>query len=215
VIKIDRFSILAENPRFIELSLYLLEGHFLLLMMTPQIVYEADLSEERIHQMLQLKGLVWPEKYHEGSFVMHWEEFSGKRGFCSGRAFVLIYDGDQLVAQAEQFPRTIKSEKTSVKILALAGVAVHPDYRGRGLGRLVLQPIFDRVDAGEFLFSLFQTPIPEFYARLGSVAVKDSFYDGQTTSKREQSIWWEDHVMIYPANRPWLDGPIDLNGPAY
>ena len=180
-----------------------------------KIVEESDLTEKTVHQMLEMKCLVWPEKYNRDTYETQWKEFPSKRGFCSGRTFVLIYEEETLVAQAEHFPRLIKSEESSVKILALAGVASHPDHRGRGLGRRVLTPIFGKIDNGEFQFCLFQTPIPDFYAHLGSIAVEDTFYDGQVTHKREKTIWWEDHVMIYPANRPWLTGPIDLNGPAY
>lgn len=176
---------------------------------------EGELTKEVIHQMLRLKCLVWPEKYSEATYDQHWKEFPAKRAFCSGREFVLIYDGDTLIAQAEQFPRTIKSEKSVIPILALAGVAVHPGYRRKGLGRRLLTPIFARVDRGDYTFCLFQTPVPDFYAHLGCVVVEDTFYNGHPTAGGEESIWWEEYVMIYPSNRPWLSGPVDLNGPAY
>lgn len=181
----------------------------------PLLIAETELTAAVIHQMLRLKCLVWPEKYNEGTYDQHWNEFPARRAFCSGRAFVLIYDGATLVAQAELFPRTIKSDESAIEILALAGVAVHPNYRGKGLGHRVLDPIFGRIDEGDCTFCLFQTPVPDFYAHLGCVAVEDTFYNGHETAGREESIWWEEHVMIYPSNRHWLTGPVDLNGPAY
>ena len=181
----------------------------------PLLIVEAELTPDIIHQMLRLKCLVWPEKYNEGTYDQHWDEFPSKRANCPGRAFVLIYDGDVLIAQAEQFPRSIKSGESVIEILALAGVAVHPNHRRKGLGSRVLNPIFARVGSGDYAFCLFQTPIPDFYTQLGCVEVEDTFYDGHETDGREASIWWEQHVMIYPSNKPWLKGPIDLNGPAY
>jgi GNAT superfamily N-acetyltransferase len=184
-------------------------------MFEQKSVVESDLTADIIHQILQLKSLEWPERYNENNYDKHWNEFPSKRGFCSGRKFVLIYEGERLVATAEQFPRTIQSEETSIEILALAGVLSHPDYRGRGLGRLVVEPVFNQIDEGAFPFCLFQTPVPGFYAHMGAIHVEDRFYNGLVSSNREKSIWWEDHIMIYPGNRPWLKAPIDLNGPAY
>jgi len=128
---------------------------------------------------------------------------------------VLVYEGDELVAQSESFPRTILTDEGAVEILALAGVLSHPDYRGRGLGRRVIEPVFGRIDSGEFPFCFFQTPVPEFYDYLGCVSVEDTFFNGHLKSRREEALFWEDHVMVYPSDRPWFKGPIDLNGPAY
>ena len=180
-----------------------------------KILEESELTDEIIHQMLRMKCLEWPDRYHDANYNQHWDEFPGKRGHCAGRSFVLAYEGDRLVAQAESFPRTIRSETEALEVLALAGVLAHPNYRGRGLGRRVIEPVFQRVDAGEFLFCLFQTPIPEFYAHLKCVLVEDTFYNGHVTDRREETIWWEDSVMVYPGNRTWIEGEIDLNGPAF
>lgn len=184
-------------------------------MFERKILRDADLTDEEIHQMLRMKCLEWPDRYNDETYDQHWSEFPGKRDFCAGRIFVLVYDGQKLVAQSESFPRTIKTEKGSVDILALAGVLSRPDYRGQGLGRQVIKPVFDRIDSGEFPFCFFQTPVPEFYAYLGCAHVEDTFFNGHLTNCREGTLFWEEHVMVYPSNRAWFRGPIDLNGPAY
>ena len=99
--------------------------------------------------------------------------------------------------------------------MALSGVCVATTHRGRGLGEAVSRKALDRVDRGDFSLSLFQTPVPAFYARMGARKVDNRFVNSTHAPDPEAYPWIAEHVMIYPKHYPWPDGVIDINGPSY
>ena len=134
------------------------------------------------------------------------------------RQIAALWRGEELAAVAMWFPRVVKTANGPLRVLALAGVCSAPELRGRGLGRRVVREAFGAVDRGEYAVALFQTPVPEFYAKLGARPVPNVFGNSRFkvgdrgTAERP---WWDPHVMIYPAPFPWPEGPIDLLGPGY
>lgn len=145
------------------------------------------------------------------------EEMRGKTDLATrtGRRFV-IWNGGQAIAHARVFVREIHADSGSLPVLALASVCSDPERRGQGLGAAVTRQAFDLVGRPTWpSVSLFQTPVPEFYARLGCRPVDNRFVNRLNRQDPEARPWRDEYVMIYPGEFAWPGGPIDLNGPDY
>jgi predicted N-acetyltransferase YhbS len=131
-------------------------------------------------------------------------------------AVFVIREGEAPIAAARTFGREVQTPSGPLTVMALAGVCSDPAQRGRGLGQTIVRAAWQRVDRGDFSFSLFQTSeaLKAFYERLGAVAVDNAFTDSLA---RDPNIWpWsEPVVMRYPAGPGWPAGTIDLQGPRW
>jgi len=135
-------------------------------------------------------------------------------GSIPPRRYVL-WDHSRACVHAHTFGRTIGTDQGPLPIMALAGVAVIPEWRGRGLGRSVVRRAFSRVDSGEFAASLFQTDVPDFYRKIGCCTVHNRFINSLSSLDPTANPWLDNYVMVYPDGFAWPDGVIDLNGAAY
>ncbi|MEM1059924.1 MAG: GNAT family N-acetyltransferase [Verrucomicrobiota bacterium] len=181
----------------------------------------AELTQAQAAAILELIQREWPqpdwdrEAAVQGLLHPGEADDDASRYRREARRYV-IWDGDRALAQAETFARTIRWESGVEKtVLALAGVVTDPNERGRGYGAAVVRAAFGRVDAGEFPAALFQTNHPGFYEKLGCRKVANRFADHRDRGGSNTSPWWNDFVLVYPADADWPHGPIDLNGPAY
>ena len=128
----------------------------------------------------------------------------------------LLREGGRVIAHAAIIHRTIGTAQRDLTIAGLTKVCSDPDRRGRGLGALVVRPVFELVDRQVFPFSLFQT-IPEvrqFYEKLGATVVGNPIINSLADESR-QSPFWDGVVMRYPSGPGWPEGEIDLRGPGY
>lgn len=136
--------------------------------------------------------------------------------FSSSRRFVIFDDRGDAVAHAKTFIREINTDQGLLPVLALATVCTDPDSRGKGLGVEVTQKSFEQVGHQDWpAVSLFQTPVPVFYEKLGCRVVTNKFVDRTNLTAPDVFPWRDDTVMIYPAEFDWPDGTIDINGPDY
>lgn len=126
----------------------------------------------------------------------------------------VIEDG-RVVAHALVFPRTVTTVDGPLEVGALAAVCVDPGRRGGGLGRAVVAAAFADWLAHGGAVSLFQTPVPDFYRKLGARTIDNAFVNSRDETGDIHKTWWDRFVMIYPAAFPWPAGPIDLNGRAW
>ncbi len=152
----------------------------------------------------RLMALVWPPVPGMAPRRMIQREDRADRVLA-----VLMEEGEAL-ATAESFVLPVLLDGNPGKILALAGVCTHPERRKLGLGRSVVLPHFARArQSGAAI--LFQTPVPEFYAKLGAVLfigrVSDSTLPGTPP-------FWDPFPMWFPANAP-QPREIDLCGPGF
>lgn len=186
-------------------------------MSTPEATVHPfnHLAVDQVSNIVRLVNTIWPKT--DVSFEELVAMTYKRRGDNARRQFVVVWEGENPVASAETFPRTIKhSSGKTLEALGLAGVCVMPAHRGRGLGKLVVQKAFEQVDRGEYPLSLFQTGVPTFYRRLGAVEVNNTFENSAIVAAPERSLWWEPFVMVYPGTAAWpRDAIVDLNGPAY
>jgi predicted N-acetyltransferase YhbS len=178
---------------------------------------DANLTRGEIRAIVRLIADVWPSP--DSSFAQRLQKFTGwvennRRTGFDVISFIVWADG-LAIAHARTFARRIHAESESLTIMALAGVCVAPDRRGEGLGQAVVMKAFERVNKGEFPLGLFQTQIPDFYRKLGCGCVTNRFVNRLNNENPDDNPWWDPHIMIYPGDSAWPDGPIDLNGTAY
>jgi len=176
-----------------------------------------ELTREEVGEAVGLWQAVWPQKEFDrekatSESFARWREWKDD----SARIHRVVIDG-RLAAICRTFGREIRflGADETMMVLALAGVAADPGQRGLGCGAAVARSAFERVDGGEFPISLFQTGIPEFYAKLGARIVDNPFGNSHHESDPNARPWWDPTVMIYPAEGPWRQGSVDLQGPAY
>ena len=131
------------------------------------------------------------------------------------RSMLIRYAG-RVIAHAALIPRTISTSAGEITIAGLARVCSDPDFRGQGLGELVVREIFRLVDEQVFSFSLFQTStaVRPFYEKLGANLVTNRIINS-LSDDQQTSPFWDQVVLRYPKDRPWPEGVIDLRGPGY
>ncbi len=174
-----------------------------------------ELTAAQLRALCALYDLVWPAA---GETLVDCREAAREGWEREERRLAALWHGAELCAVAMWFPRVVQTANGPLRVLALAGVCSDPEWRGRGFGARVVREAFGAIERGEYAVALFQTPVPEFYAKLGARPVgnpfcNSRFKDGDLgTAERP---WWDPHVMIYPVSYPWPDGTIDLLGPGY
>lgn len=131
------------------------------------------------------------------------------------RSFVVRENG-RVIAHAAIITRAVGTTAGDLTIAGLARVCTDPDYRGHGLGAVVVKPVFELVDAGVFPFSLYQTSfeVRPFYEKLGAVAIDNPIVNS-LADDMHASPFWDRVIMRYPAGPGWPNGQIDLRGPGY
>ena len=153
---------------------------------------------ERVAEMMKAVGSDDPEK-------------------TSGRRFVIWENAEQgrAIAHARVFVRSVFVGEQEIPVLALATVCSDPDWRGQGLGAIVTRAAFSKVGlTGWPEVSLFQTPVPEFYAKLNCLLIRNRFVNRKAEDP-EAYPWRDDQIMIYPSEHSWPAGVVDLNGADY
>ena len=173
-----------------------------------------ELTEDQALAIVTLVNGIWPsEDKTIQEMVLDLLTRSPKID-CDSVRYV-IWDGDQAVVHARTFARRILTPEGAIEEMALAGVCVHPNCRGGGLGAMIARSAFERVDNQLFPISLFQTGVPDFYLKLGARVIDNRFVNSKNKAAPNENPWWDTHVMIYPSSYGWTEGTIDLNGPGY
>ncbi|MEX2093670.1 MAG: GNAT family N-acetyltransferase [Pirellulales bacterium] len=143
-----------------------------------------------------------------------WSDYRGPEAQFP-RSFLVRADG-RAIAHAEFSPRTIGTSIGEMTIGALAGVCTHPRVRGKGLGVQLVRAAFKLVDDGTFPFALFQNYVDKqsFYEKLRARAIDNRIVNslGEVPAKNP---FWADVAMVYPAEKRWPSGDVDLRGPGY
>ena len=177
------------------------------------------LSEGDARSIAELVARIWPKadrtvEVRMGQLQANGRDYSGGDAQAP-RNFVVRQEG-RVVSHATYVTRTIGTSQGDLTIAGLARVCSDPDIRGKGLGRLVVEPIFRLVDQGNFPFSLFQTSpeVRPFYEKLGCCVVENRIVNSLGENPQE-SPFWDSVVMRYPAGPGWPTGEIDLRGPGY
>ena len=129
--------------------------------------------------------------------------------------FLLYYDNKDLVGHAEIFHRKIIINSKEIPILALAGVCVNPNFRGKNIGFEIVKKAFEYIDNGTYDLSVFQTNVPEFYLKLNCKQINNRFINSKSDTNVNLNPWRDPYVMIYPNTYEIGNKVIDLNGECY
>ena len=183
-------------------------------MLDARTVSEAD-----ARAIAELLFRTWPKpgkpvEYRQRQMLEMGHDYRGSDEQAP-RSF-LLREGGRVIAHAAIITRTIGTTQGELTIAGLARVCTDPDLRGRGLGALVVRPVFALVDEGVFPFSLFQTTpeVRPFYDKLGATTVENPIVNSLAEDKTA-SPFWDTVIMRYPDGPGWPEGEIDLRGPGY
>lgn len=182
-----------------------------------QIFNDHDIPETYVRGFLQLEHLVWPSEKTVEQHVANFYKGLGTRPSTERHLRYMIIENEQVIAHAETFVRVMFTEEGAIGVMALGGVCTDLNQRGRGLGAAIVRAAFTRVDDGTFPVSVFQTPVDEFYAKLGSAVCQDNRWVDKANQQQPEAHPWEpgEKLMYYPASYNWPSGVIDINGGMY
>ncbi len=179
------------------------------------------LTPEETHAIVSLIYRVWPSTTRtREEVVANYRSIQERVGIInpSSRQVPrrhILWEGDAVIAHASTFERVITTPTGTLPVMALGAVAVHPDHRGKGLGRAVVRRAFERVQRGDFAVSLFQTGKVAFYEKLGAIEIANEVVNSLAADGPVTPAWRDPGIMIYPAAYPWPEGTIDLLGEGY
>ncbi len=185
--------------------------------MQIEVVDRRIISEADARSIAELLNKVFTRRSLEDRTARLVDDWPGYRGpEAEYPRSMIIRDGGRVLAHAAATPRTIGTSEGELTIVALSHVATDPEGRGRKLGQAVVRAVFDLVDHGPFLHSLFQTShqVRPFYEKLGAGVVTNRFVNslGDDPAK---TPFWDEVVMRYPIAKHWPEGEVDLRGPAW
>lgn len=182
-----------------------------------EVCKESELTEKKLVAITRLlyDVFVTDGRTFEEVLAAVKERMASRKGSLEETIKLVVWDQEEPVAHAGYFCREIYTQAGSIFVGALTGVCVRKSHRGKGLGRRVVKAYFDQIDQGVFSVGLWQTEVPDFYARLGARIISNPFFNSQNSENPHADPWPGEVKMIYPPDYPWPEGVIDLNGHAY
>lgn len=183
-----------------------------------EIIDARTLSAADARAIGELLVKVWPKpgktvEFRQQQMLDMGHGFHGPDAHAPRSA--LIRDAGKVIAHAALIPRKVGTTAGDLDLAGLARVCTDPDYRGHGLGELVVKAIFKAVDEGAFPFAFFQTNsrIQPFYEKLGACLATNPVINSQSQDLHDP--FWDEIKMRYPKDSNWPEGQIDLRGPGY
>jgi predicted N-acetyltransferase YhbS len=180
--------------------------------MTPQDLTIEDLPDARVSTALdaELRTLFvtcFPKDEPLFSKHRHFREPPTHR-------WIIRDPAGRLVAHACIHDKTLGSPVGDLHIGGVAEVCVHPDFRGQGLVRLLMQRIQAWLIDHHFDFSVLFGRT-EVYASSGYQNVNNLLRQIDPATE-EEIVQPAENAMILPLGpRPWPAGEIDLRGPLF
>lgn len=175
---------------------------------------KSALTQTEIVKISELLMATWPPEDDSFTLENAIEVYTTENTTDFGKVFQ-CYHEEELLGHTAIFNRTIILESKNLDILALAGVCVKMDQRGKNIGAELVRQAFAYVDNVKFPCSLFQTNVPGFYEKLDCKQINNRFINSRSESDPEANPWNDPYVMVYPKTYDLGDGTIDLNGKCY
>ena len=179
---------------------------------------ESELNEELATAFINLLNAIWPSKdKSENDLVEEIIRESSRPDdeIESNKTRFVIWENDVVVAHAEVFVRRIFTQEGEKDVLALAGVCTDLGFRGRNLGVEIVRAALAKLTEFDLDVCLFQTGVPSFYEKLGGRIIDNRVVNHHHPTERQAddpdaNPFWDETVMIYPANADWPTGTIEL-----
>ncbi|MDA3901552.1 MAG: GNAT family N-acetyltransferase [Spirochaetes bacterium] len=171
----------------------------------------GELSQSRAEEIITMLHQIWPPdettdiKTSINSYISKNERHD----------LILYLENNSVIAHAISFTREINTDEGKMEVLALAGIAVRPEHRGRNLGKEIVLDAFENIKRNKLELSLFQTGVPRFYEKMGGRIISNRFVNSLNNEDPQANPWWDKSVMIYPGTAAFPDGTIDLLGSGY
>lgn len=157
----------------------------------------------------------WPPKDQPNARPQPARNFSGYTGPANRRPRLFVTrENGRIVSHASIFAREIAIGSRRYWAAALGGVCTYPHLRKHGYARTAVLAAFALVDRGDFDLSLFQSPVPAFYEKLGCRCIPNRIVNSAGADPAA-CPFWDPYVMVYPKALALPPDPIDLRGPGY
>ena len=146
-------------------------------------------TEEYVRTVLPETFALWGnkrtfERYADDFRVTAGSTYAKRRDFTVG-----IYDDDELVASCKTYDRELRYNENSLRAVGIGAVFTPPALRGRGYSTAMLGALLDAErDAGRDLAFLFSDIHPEFYARLGFIALPSRLLTIRAASLSDERV---------------------------
>lgn len=124
-----------------------------------------------------------------------------------------IIDGPKgLIAHVAVHEKTLGSKSGELPVWGIAEVCVHPDYRGRGLVKKILDQVHREVDQVDFMVLFGKTNV---YSSSGYKSITNPLrvYESVARNWKVQPI--ASAMVRSCGRRVWPEGEIDLRGPVF
>jgi len=176
------------------------------------VALPADLAME----LARIDRVVWPppaERTNDPLWLFQWPPDDWplpEAPYPPPMAFVTFDGSGRAVGKAWALPRRVRTERGDETVLALAGVAVLPEFRGGGWGAAMVRRAFGMVDDGRYAWALLQTGVPDFYRKLGATVLDNPIHYRLADDPAARPLLVP-YVMVYPADRAPV-GTMDILG---
>jgi predicted acetyltransferase len=122
--------------------------------------------------------------------------------------------GDKLYAHVAVHKKLLSAPGADIKVGGIAEVAVHPDYRGRGLVKLMLAEVNRWLAAHDFAFAMLYGN-PEVYRSSGYRSIENEVCYFDLVTKSWKTEVNKEAMVAVLGNQTWPAGLIQLNGPTF
>jgi hypothetical protein len=126
-----------------------------------------------------------------------------------------IEEGDLIAAHVALHEKEIYINEKRIKIGGIAEVCVHPNYRGKGLVKLLLTEAHNWLIENNYSFSVLFANHPNVYSPSGYRVINNliRFYDTKVKTWKVELV--PDAMVAILKEDIWPDGTVDLNGIKY
>lgn len=181
--------------------------------MDIRVIDKKNMTKTEAEDITKLLYITWGDKNKDFDLSEALLMYNNRPEIPKNKA-IAIYLEDKLIAHAEIGQRKIETNNKIINNMFLAGVCVHPDFKGQNYGKIIIEKSFEIAKA-DFDCCIFQTGVPGFYTKLGSVQIYNRFFNSLNKDTPQVNPWWDDNIMIYPNDFPIGNSDIDLKGLGY
>ncbi len=150
---------------------------------------EPIAAEEYVRTVLPESFALWGNKRSYERYVEDFRDVANST-YGKRRAFTIgMYEDGELVASCKNYDRELRVHDASLRAVGIGAVFTPARFRGRGYSTAMLGALLDAERAaGRDLAFLFTDIHPEFYARLGFIALPSRLFTIRASSLSDERI---------------------------